>query len=69
MSSAVDESPCPSCGEPVHVTASTSAPGDQVAVSNIECPHCGASLVRAVEGHADRGWQLDEDAESGGTAA
>jgi ribosomal protein S27AE len=63
-SAAADESPCPRCGEPVPVTVSTSEPGDQLAVSNTECTSCGASLVRAVEGHADRGWRLAQDADA-----
>ena len=24
-------------------------------------PNCGASLARDVEGHADRGWRIDEE--------
>ena len=64
---AVDESPCPRCGEPVPVTVTTPEPGDQWAVSDTECPSCGAPLVRAVEGHADRGWRLAQDA--GGESA
>ena len=33
---------------------------EQLALSHTECPNCGAPLVRAVEGHADRGWRLAE---------
>lgn len=68
-SAAANESPCPRCGEPVPVTVRTPEPGDQLAVPDTECPNCGASLVRAVEGHADRGWRLAKDANSGESAA
>ena len=27
----------------------------------IECPNCGASLARDVEGRAERGWRIDEE--------
>jgi ribosomal protein S27AE len=64
-----DESPCPHCGEPVPVTVSTPERGDQLAAPDTECPNCGASLVRAVEGHADRGWRLARDANGGESAA
>ena len=34
---------------------------DLLAAERIECPNCGASLARDVEGHADRGWRIDEE--------
>jgi hypothetical protein len=34
--------------------------GDQLALSEMDCPSCGTRLVRAVEGHADHGWCLVE---------
>jgi hypothetical protein len=49
--------PCPRCGQPVPVTAGDREAGDQLAVSEMACPKCGARLVRAVQGHADRGWR------------
>jgi endogenous inhibitor of DNA gyrase (YacG/DUF329 family) len=60
MSTAVPESPCPHCGRLVPVTIPTSEPSDQLAADHTECPHCGAPLVRAIEGHADRGWSIAE---------
>jgi ribosomal protein S27AE len=68
MSAGTDESPCPRCGEAVSVTVTTADPGDQIAASAIECPNCGASLVRAVEGHTDSGWRLRGDADTGDPA-
>lgn len=62
MSSAVDESPCPQCGKPVSLTVPSSETGDQLSAPAVDCPECGASLVRAVDGHADLGWRLAEDA-------
>ena len=61
MSSASAGSPCPQCGKPVSLTVGSSETGDQLAAPSIECPHCGASLVRAIDGPADRGWRLAED--------
>ena len=60
MTTAVHESPCPECGRPVSVTLATSETSDQLAADHSDCPHCGAPLVRAIEGHADRGWRVDE---------
>jgi hypothetical protein len=34
---------------------------DQLAAERIECPNCGASLARDVEGHLDRGSRVDEE--------
>jgi transposase len=61
MSARVDPPPCPRCGQPLSVTSTTAEPGEQLAVGRIECPNCGAHLARDVEGHADRGWRLDEE--------
>jgi ribosomal protein S27AE len=60
MPAAVDQPPCPRCGQAVSVTTTTAEPGDQLAVERVDCPNCGARLARDVEGHADRGWRLDE---------
>jgi hypothetical protein len=57
MADAVDTSPCPSCSEPVP-SVTTPETGDQLAVDQLECPRCGASLVRDVDGHVDRGWRV-----------
>jgi hypothetical protein len=45
----------------VSTTVATSVPGDQLALDWMGCPNCGALLVRDVEGHADRGWRLEEE--------
>jgi hypothetical protein len=42
-------------------TGTTGERGDQLAAERIECPHRGASLARDIEGHADRGWRVDEE--------
>jgi hypothetical protein len=60
----VDERPCPRCKQPVSVTVSNVETGDQLAVERRECPGCGAGLVRNIEGHADRGWRLEEPSTS-----
>ncbi len=60
----VYEAPCPQCGKQVSVTLLTAEAGDQLAADRTTCPDCGAPLVRAVDGHADRGWRLGD--ESGG---
>jgi ribosomal protein S27AE len=61
VSSTVNEQPCPSCGQPVLVTATTLEHGDQLALDRTECPHCAAHLVRDVDGHVDGGWRLAEE--------
>ena len=53
-----DDPPCPSCGQAVPVAAGDRHAGDQLAVGERDCPNCGALIVRAVDGHADRGWRL-----------
>jgi hypothetical protein len=52
--------PCPRCGQPVPVAAGDRGAGDQLALSERDCPSCGTRLVRAVDGHADQGWRLAE---------
>ena len=52
--------PWPRCGQPVPVAAGDRGVGDQLAVNEMDCPSCGARLVRAVEGHADHGWRRVE---------
>lgn len=54
------EAPCPRCGEPVALTLSTSETSDQIAAERTECPNCGVPLARTIEGHADKGWRIDE---------
>jgi endogenous inhibitor of DNA gyrase (YacG/DUF329 family) len=61
MAGAVDTSPCPACGEPLHATLTTTESGDQLAIERLECPSCGASLTRDIDGHVDRGWRLADD--------
>jgi hypothetical protein len=58
MSSTVNKSPCAQCGEQVSVTGTNLASGDQLAIDQMECPNCGAHLVRDIDGHADHGWRL-----------
>ncbi len=60
MTTAAPESPCPQCGEPVALTLATSETSDQIAAERTECPNCGVSLARAIAGHADGGWRVDE---------
>jgi endogenous inhibitor of DNA gyrase (YacG/DUF329 family) len=60
MSTPGPESPCPRCGQLVAVTLATSETSDQLAADYTDCPHCGAPLVRAIEGHADGGWRVGE---------
>ena len=56
--SAGNDPPCPRCGEPVPITAGDREAGDQLALDEMDCPSCGARLVRDVEGHADKGWRV-----------
>jgi hypothetical protein len=55
-----DAPPCPRCGEAVPVTTGDRGAGDQLALGELECPSCGARLVRDVEGHVDRGWRCSD---------
>jgi ribosomal protein S27AE len=64
MTAGIHEAPCPQCGQAVSITLTTPETSDQLAADRTTCPGCGASLVRAVEGHADRGWRVED--ESGG---
>lgn len=52
--------PCPRCGEPVSLTLGTWETSDQIAAEKTACPNCDAPLVRAIVGHADGGWRVDE---------
>jgi len=58
MSDSPGESACPRCGQALSTTLGGSDSADQLARSRVSCPHCDASLVRAIDGHVDRGWQL-----------
>jgi hypothetical protein len=49
--------PCPRCGAGVPVTVGDRGAGDQLAVGDLECPGCGARLLRDVQGPADHGWR------------
>ena len=60
MSNSTDERACARCGAPVPTTVTAADTAEQLAVDRVVCPSCGAELVRGVEGHADRGWQLAE---------
>jgi hypothetical protein len=60
MSTSVYESPCPRCGQLVPMTLATSETSDQLAADHTDCPHCGTRLMRAIEGHTDRGWRVAE---------
>jgi endogenous inhibitor of DNA gyrase (YacG/DUF329 family) len=60
MQELASQAPCPQCGEPVALTLATSEPSDQIAAERTECPSCGVPLARAIEGHADEGWRVDE---------
>ena len=52
------DTPCPRCGEAVPIAAGDRGAADQLVVGEMDCPSCGAPLVRDVEGHADRGWRV-----------
>jgi predicted RNA-binding Zn-ribbon protein involved in translation (DUF1610 family) len=64
MTAGIHEAPCPQCGQAVSVTLATSETSDQLATERTRCPGCGAPLARAIEGHTDHGWRVEE--ESGG---
>jgi hypothetical protein len=59
----IHEAPSPRWGGQT-VTLTTSDIGDHLAADRTRCPGCGAPLGRAVEGHADPGWRVED--ESGG---
>jgi predicted RNA-binding Zn-ribbon protein involved in translation (DUF1610 family) len=58
ITDAADDPLCPSCGQAVPVTTGDRESGDQLALSELDCPNCGARLVRVMDGHADGGWRL-----------
>jgi len=60
MPSTVNQSPCPQCHQFIPLTLATSETSDQLAAEHADCPHCGAALQRAVDGHTDRGWRMAE---------
>jgi endogenous inhibitor of DNA gyrase (YacG/DUF329 family) len=60
MASGTQQAPCPQCGEPVALTLATWETSDQIAAERTECPNCGVPLARAIDGHADGGWRVDE---------
>ena len=51
------DTPCPRCGRAVPLTVGDREAGDQLALRELECPNCGARLVRDVQGRADHGWR------------
>jgi hypothetical protein len=60
MASTTQHAPCPQCGEPVALTLATWETSDQIAAERTACPNCDVPLARAIEGHADGGWRVDE---------
>src|SRR4051795_7057256 len=62
MTTTTQHAPCPQCGEPVSLTLGTWETSDQIAAERTACPNCDAPLARAIAGHADGGWRLDEQA-------
>jgi hypothetical protein len=58
ITDAGNDPPCPRCRQIVPATAGDREAGDQLAVGEMDCPSCGARLVRDVRGHAARGWRL-----------
>jgi hypothetical protein len=62
MTTSTQHAPCPQCGEPVSLTLGTWETSDQIAADRTACPNCDAPLARAIAGHADGGWRLDEQA-------
>jgi ribosomal protein S27AE len=60
MASTPQQAPCPQCGEPVALTRATWETSDQIAAEQTACPNCGVPLARAIAGHADGGWRVDE---------
>ena len=57
ITDASNDPPCPHCGQAVPATAGDRNAGEQLAVSERDCPSCGTPLVRELDGHADRGWR------------
>jgi len=63
MSGAASTYACPQCGHGVPITAPTAdETGEQLALDQTDCSNCGATLLRDVDGHADRGWRLRDEA-------
>src|SRR3954470_3225948 len=60
MASTTQQEPCPQCGEPVALTLSTWETSDQIAAERTACPNCDVPLARAIDGHADGGWRVDD---------
>src|SRR4051794_15334572 len=60
MAPTTQQAPCPQCGEPVALTLATSETSDQIAAERTACPNCDVPLARAIVGHADGGWRVDE---------
>jgi ribosomal protein S27AE len=60
MATVTQQAPCPQCGEPVALSLATSETSDQIAAERRACPKCGVALERAIAGHADGGWRVDE---------
>src|SRR4051794_17918686 len=60
MASNTQHAPCPQCGEPVALTQATWETSDQIAAERTACPNCNVPLARAIVGHADGGWRVDE---------
>jgi ribosomal protein S27AE len=60
VATATQQAPCPQCGEPVALSLATSETSDQIAAERTACPNCGVPLARAIDGHADGGWRVDE---------
>jgi hypothetical protein len=60
MASLTQHAPCPQCGEPVALTLATWETSDQIAAERTACPNCDVPLARAIDGHADGGWRVDE---------
>src|SRR3954451_22183405 len=62
MTTVTPQAPCPRCGELVALTLSTWETSDQIAAERTACPNCQVPLARAIVGHADGGWRVDERA-------
>jgi hypothetical protein len=58
---AVDQPPCPCCRQPMSATTGDREAGEQLGLDEVDCPSCGAHLVRDVDGHTDRGWRPADD--------
>lgn len=61
MHDVLDEPECPRRGQRVSTIVGASEAGEQLAVDRLECPNCGARLVRDIEGHGDRRWRRDDE--------